>query len=755
MANTRTATARASSSRAAPNRRANRPSRTSLARQSKPTASLYVDDSSDDSDAANDSDSSVHSVRDVSDDDDTDSGIDAFDEDVKTSTPSRKRKRATSKPQPRPRTPRNAMSTPRKAKSTPQKRRKATPKPSAKKQRSRRSQAHLQTPTSKSKKATGSVAQIPTGIIPNWCDGRIPYQAWVDIFLYASDNGDETGWLLHMARTCKAFFEPALAALYQNLDPPSAAKTKKLVALLELPPETTLVSYRSKVKALWVDLETFPLGMLHDIVRPLHRMKELIIFSKLDQPPYRELDKTIRWSYPRELFAALDPQSVAPVEGAPLDSSSPTIVLKNWEWSSRMLGGYVCGNEDISRIHQLPSFASLTRLSFTNFQIPSLHKTVRPNDEEGLEQLYQEDARAIDSIADAISQLQHLKHLVFESSTIMNDRLLPQLPKGLVHLGLINCWEVKSEDLTDFLHTHGRYMRALTLSHNQSLDLAFLTDLAVTCPELRELRMNLSYYRHHESVNDADPMYDQALLPHQVPMWPSSLRLLEIEQVRHWTREAAEMLLQSLVDSAPRLLQLRYLAIKTILNIPVGERAKLRNYWHPTLEKIFLRPYTPPNVHTTLRPQATAVDSAPAPSPVKKHKKRKEDTTPSRRSGRIAAHVSDSDGGGPHRLRNSGRPQYRDPDTDEDEESSDDDFSDHASDVSESKMKIRGEQPDDGDGAPDSSESTFIQGLCDYVSIQFDNQKPREVQYTMDDFNDDEDVSSEESWNGDDYDPDD
>jgi hypothetical protein len=712
---------------------------------------MYVDSSSDASDAANDSDSSVHSVRDASDDDNPDSGIDAFDDHVKTPTTSRKRKRAASKPQPRQRTPRKTASVPNKVKPTPQKRRKATPKSSAKKQRAHRSQSHPQTPTKKpSKKESDSTSQIPTGIIPKWCDGRIPYQAWVDIFLYASNDGAETGWLLHMARTCKAFFEPALAALYQSLNPPSAAKTKKLVALLELPPETTLINYRSKVKALWVNLETFPLGMLPDIVRPLHRMRELIIFSQHDQPPYRDLDKTIRWSYPRELFAALNPQSIAPFEGALLESSSPPIVLKNWEWSSRMLGGYVPSNEDISRIHQLPSFASITRLSFTNFQIPSLHKTVKPNDEEGLEQLFQEDARAIDSIADAISQLQHLKHLVFESSTIMNDRLLPQLPKGLVHLSLINCWEVRSEDLTDFLRTHGRYMRALTLSHNQSLDLVFLTDLAETCPELRELRLDLSYYRHHESVNDADPMYEQALLPHQVPKWPSSLRLIVIEQVRHWTPEAAEMLLQSLVDSAPNLLQLRYLAIKTVLNIPVRDRADLRKYWHPKMVKVFQRPYTPPNVHTTLRPQIAAVDSAPGPSRIRNQKK-KRDTSPSRRSGRIAAHISDSDRGGPHRLRNTGRPLYRDPDTDEDEEFSDDDFTDHVSDASGSKKSKDNQTTKDAPGS--SSEPAFIQGLCDYVSIQFDNQKRREMQYTMDDFvNDEEDVSSGESWAGDDPD---
>lgn len=753
MAATRTG-GRARPSRAASTRNPPQPSRPSLARQSKPTKSLYVDDSSDDSHDADDSDSSAHSVHDAADDADTDSGIDAADDDVKNLTPSRKRKRTTSRVQrTRPRTPQRAAArTTETPKSTPPKRQKTTPKSSAKKQRPHPSQSQSQSPT-KAKKSPVKV-DTPKGFIPNWLDGRIPYQSWVDIFRCASGDGAETGWLLHVATSCKTFFEPAMAALYRSPQPHTLAKARKLVVALDLPSEATLLNYRNKVKALHVNIDNFPLQSIHGLVRPLHRLRELIIFTPLDQPPYRNLDKTIRCNYTRDLFAALDPNTVDPSPEVSMAANSPAISLKSWEWSSRLLGGYVADMGDITRIHQLPSFATITRLSFTNFQIPSLHKTVRPNDQEGNERLYQEDARAIDSIADAILQLKSLKHLVFESSTIMNDRLLPQLPKGLVQLELINCWEITSDDLAAFLLTHGNELCALTLLHNQSLNLAFLTDLAETCPKLRELRVNLSYYRHHDTINDGDPMYEHALLPGQVPSWPTSLRVIEVEQVRQWTAETAEMFMQSLIDSAPALPDLRHLSVKYTLDIPWQERAKMRGVWPDRMKKIFLRVYTPPIQNTTLRPQMLVLlDSSPATK--QKQRKKKDDETPSRRSGRIATHTSDSDRSATGRLRNTGRPTYCDPDTDEDEFSEDDVFNAESGDEGVKKKTRRSlhQSNDDDDTTDDVATPTappFIHGMCHSVNILFDNQKPREIQYGMEDFQDDDDDSSGLEWNSDD-----
>lgn len=721
--------------------------------------SLNVDDSSDDSVVVDSADSDVQSVRDAPDNDGMDSGISPVDEDdAPVRRSSRKRKRQIEPSRERhPRTPLKVSGaakrhTQRKQPKT------ATPKPGTKKQQ-RASQSLPHTPA---KQIHITNPQIPTGFIPDWRDSRMPYQVWVDVFLHASENGAETGWLLHTSTVCKAFFEPAMAALYQSPNPRSLAKTKKMVTLLEASPEETVVDYRSKVKALYVNIQTFPLSVIQDIVRPLHRMRELIIFTPLDQPPYRNLDKPIRWHYPKELFAALDPAvaGATPDEGPCTNRMDPpTILLKSWEWNSRLLGSYVTDMADISRVHQLQSFVGIERLSFTNFQLPSLHKTVKDNDDEGKEQLYQEDARAIDSIADSISQLRHLTHLVFESSQIMNDRLLPQLPRDLSRLDLINCWEINSDDLAAFLRTHGQSLDTLNLMHNQSLNMVFLTDLAETCPRLCDLRINLSYFRHHEYVSDSDPMYDYALLPHQVPMWPSSLHLVEIEHVRLWSVEAAEMFLQSLMDSAPELSKLRYLTIKYGLDIPWQDRANMRKKWDEKMTKVFLRPWTSPTRHTTLRPLALHQSPAAGPSPslAKQTRSKKPEnwnpSPPSRRSGRIAAHTSDSDRAVTGRLRNNGRPLYRDPDTDEDEDefTEDDNVLFDSGGASATKEKPAGDNKDSSDsGAASASETTFVHGQCEIVNILFDNQKVREIQYGMEDFCDDNSDSSGVEWNSDD-----
>ncbi|KAF4120952.1 hypothetical protein GMORB2_2438 [Geosmithia morbida] len=566
-------------------------------------------------------------------------------------------------------------------------------------------------------------------VAPDWLSPAIPYSAWVDIFYYAAVSGGilDNGWLLRAATICRAFSEPALTTLYKSPSPRTTIKAKKLAGLLERPVSETLFNYPVKVESLYVDIEKFPLGLLAQVVHPLRRLKELVIYTPLDQPPYRDLDKTIRWHYPQGLFNAL-----GPLESE--DESTLPIMLKSWEWSSRLLGGTISDMDGITRIHQLPSFSRLAKLSFTNFQVPSLNKTdVKPGDEIGEMQLWEEDGEAINAVANAITHVPELKHLTFESSTIMNDRLLPSLPRNLRRLDLINCWEVKSDDLSQFLRTHGGNMRSLVLLHNQSLDLGFLTDLAETAPNLAELQINMSYYRHHESVDDSDPMYDQALLPTQVPLWPESLRQLEVENVRQWSVEAAEVFLQSLVDSAPNLPNLRHLSIKTMLNIPWQRRAELRHVWTERLERVFLRVSDPPLPRTSLRSGTVEGEDTNAMSTLMK--RRKEPGTPSRRSDRIAATKSDDDKA-PRSLRGkrSSRPHYREPDTDEEQEDEDEESSAESASATAEKEK----------------EMFPIQGLCKTVVTKFDNQKVRELQYGMEDFNDDDDESSGDEWDGDD-----
>ncbi|VUC24344.1 unnamed protein product [Clonostachys rosea] len=715
--------------------------RTNLPRRSRPARSAYLEEESSDPNEFDESESSRDSDVDASSDVITDND----EADGSTSAVGRRRSARTaaysgrqlraSKPSPR------VNDSPSHTRpSTSSRSRKALPKSNPESPARRRakrplaSSNHRQLSTAPKRLKVSS--QLDIGIsnerIPDWRDPRVPYAAWVDIFWHAGGLGAETGWLLHAATICKAFSEPALTALYRCPSIKSAAKGKKLVSLLERPPQDCLFNYQAKVQFMYINIESFPLAMIDKAVRPLRRLKELIIYSPLDQPPYRELDKTIRWHYPEELFRAFD-RDVSLVNDTlhQVDTQSP-IMLKSWEWSSRLLGGFIQDVGDLLRVHQRESFAQLTKLSFINFQVPSLHKAeVKVDDEAKNFETYQEDGAYIEAIAEAISALKCLKSLTFESATVMNHRLLPLLPRDLVHLELVNCWEVRSEDLASFLRTHGHRLRTLTLFHNQSLNLAFLTDLAETCPQLQEIRMNLSYFRHHESVDDSDPNYESALQLTQVPLWPLSLRVIEIEHVRNWDVDTAEMFLNSLVESAPHLMNLRHLAIKTMLNIPWQRRATLRQEWREKLEKVFLRPWHSPNDVQYTQASDTNTTVMKSGDPV----------SPSRRSIRIASHGSDLSRGDTDmsgRLReNRKKPMYREPDTDEDEVESED----------ESPSNSDSDQ--ECDERPHSGHIGFVQGLCNTVSILFDNQKVREIQYGMEDFNDDDDESSGEEWAGD------
>ncbi|KAK3179709.1 hypothetical protein K4F52_008879 [Lecanicillium sp. MT-2017a] len=588
----------------------------------------------------------------------------------------------------------------------------------------------------------------PGGVIPDWRDTRIPVECWEDIFYYASYAGSPeslaTNWLLLAATTCRHFTEPALSTLYRRPIIKHASKAKKFAALLEQPPSETRLNYRVMIEDLYLDIHIVPPGLLYQIIHPLPRLKELILLTPFDQAPYRELDRTIRWHYPEDVFKALlaaDPDAPDAVSKA-----YPTY-LKSWEWSARLVGGYVANSADLSHIHQLQSFSTLSRISFTNFQVPSLRKREPRNEEEEL-QFLQEDNAEIDLIAASISKLPLLQHLVFESSTVMNYHMLPKLPCNLAHLELINCWEVKADDLAAFLRIGGKNMRILSLHHNQSLDLSFLRYLAETCPQLRELDMNLAYYRIHESGNDSDPMYEHALLPDQIPKWPPSIRAITIEHIRGWSVEAAEMFLQTLLDNAQNLPNLRHLSIKTMLDISWKARATMRKDWGQKMERVFLRRSQPPSDFKTLQPVQPSVNEA-TPSP--KSKRSQPPTPPSRRSGRIAASSESGVRSGRAKgLRHSGetrRQSYRDPDTDED------DFDATASEAESEAGKREDSLSANGDGDPDvdagePGSKQFVQGMCRTVNILFDNQKVRELQYGMEDFQSEND-DSEDEWDGD------
>ncbi|KAJ4127255.1 hypothetical protein NW768_008883 [Fusarium equiseti] len=624
--------------------------------------------------------------------------------------------------------------------------------------RKRSQPAKSKTRSLKKRRVSVEVEPIPPGVIPPWTSPQIPYGAWTDIFYYAAIAGNDSldvNWLISTATTCRTFSEAALTAIYRSPPLTTTGKAKRFAALLDRPPSETRFNYRTKIETLYLDVQIVPQLLLPKILHVLPRLKEVVLFTASDQPPYRQLNHPVRWYYTEDIFYALKPSFERPESLRISDENKMEYTtLKSWEWSGSLLGGAVGTMKDVGRIHCDPSFAHLTKLSFTNLQVPSLWKLGWKGATEERElELYNEDESVIKSIAEAISQLKSLQHLVFESSTIMNDRLLPLLPKGLRHLSLINCWEIKSDEFMPFLHSHGRHLRSLSLLHNQSLDLVFLTTLADSCPKLEQLYMNLSYFHHHDSIsmtnNDADPLYDQVLLPHQKPEWPSSLRIIDFEYIRHWSVETAEMFLGSILDSAAALPDLRHLAVKTMLNIPWKARANMRHEWRRKLDRVFLRPFEPPRKHFSMR---ETQDGEVSQVLDKKKKPKRLSDGPTRRSDRLAAHVSDSESRystNSKGLRSShGRPTYAEPETDENEFDTDEEGSIQSPMSDRPGQEVEG--TDEGsEGQTKRLTAPVIQGRCTTVSIVFDNQKPTELQYGMEDFMDDDRAESDEEWNGD------
>ncbi|OIW27737.1 hypothetical protein CONLIGDRAFT_448706 [Coniochaeta ligniaria NRRL 30616] len=583
-------------------------------------------------------------------------------------------------------------------------------------------------------------------MIPDW--KRLPYYVLLHIFECAAGTPSSSSarWLVDTSLVCRAFTEPALTALYRRPPLLMLQMAHGFADLLSKPPAETSFNYRQKVECLEIEAgviaaKTFR-GRRLDfkiLFGNAPRLNEVYVWHEKDQEPYRELDKNIKWTYPADMYLAL---GVAFLKGAregefslvPASGTASIPKLQGWMWSSRMLTGFPL--EKLRELHKFAAFQKLRKLALTNFQLPSL----KAKDLEDPE-IVQADAQTIDNLVQSIAVLPDLRHLTVECSTAVKGQFLSALPKSIEHLELINCWDVKADHMADYLLSHGSGLRHLTLHHCQSLSLAFLPVLAKACPRLESLRMNLTYYNHHAFYRDSDPDYDILLTADQVPTWPATLRHLDLKNLRKWDKPAAEAFFQSLLDSAPNLPALRHVEIKAMLDIPFRERSQLRDKWEAKLKQVFLRKWVDPLPHFTLRPLPQLAAAPPETPKGSNHKRKRgsgggrdtanEGTSPPRRSGRIAILPS----GTPSRASSTGRdmrdkaarPTYAEPDTDDDMTADDEDETDESDQSDQSQRGPAG----------DEEGSTFIQGLCDVVDIRFDNQKPVENQFRMEDFLDD------------------
>lgn len=624
---------------------------------------------------------------------------------------------------------------------------------------------------------TASSTDIDTiktnGIIPPW--QSLPYHIFVQIFQYATYPlyDDHTfqplasgSWLLKIARLCRSFAEPAFTVLYASPPLVPMDKAHMLVDLLKRDPNTLAFKYRQKVESLRIDVGQVAAYSLpgsghldlFSFVKDLPRLFDLEFYHQKDMSPYRNLDDTIKWSYPESLFQALE--YIDPNADPERGDKTSVCKLRSWRWSSR-LAGKKYPIESIREMHLKPSFASLRKIAFVNYQIP----LVRKGDED--------PPKHENILADALSILPNLEHLIFESSTLVNAKLLPLLPKNLRNLELINCWEVIADDFAEFLLTHGSQLRCLTLNHNQSLSLSFLPVLGTACPKLEVFRMNLTYFNLHATYRDSEPQYEQLLLPSEVPVWPRTLQTIELIQLRKWETEAAEMFFQSLLDSAATLPDLRRLTIQAILNIGWRDRASFRDRWVGSLDRVFRRVSEPPRKHVSvafekdippeqlderddsnqLPPTSTLVTNRSRP--------KGSEAAPTRRSTRTSTrqaqtgkytespdHSSTEDNDPQPSQRQLTRQNRIQRELAILRETAGTDsplasLSPPRSSSSSSSSDAQHAESDPG------KKEQVIQGMCEVVDIRIDNLRPRETQATEADFLDEE-APGDGDWNGED-----
>ena len=346
-------------------------------------------------------------------------------------------------------------------------------------------------------------------------------------------------------------------------------------------------NYEQKVKHISLEVQqtatyTIP-GYGHfdiaNLVFDCPRLVTLEIYHLKDLAPYRDLDENIKWFYPDMLFDALNSNVLG-----------KATELKSWRWSSRLVSEKPITNGYdftlLNTIHLTPSFQSLKKLAFVNYQTPDVPRRkpagyVEPQTER--------------NIADTIALLPNLKHLIFEACGIVNGTLLPLLPKDLYHLEIIACGELLSEDLAAFLLTHGSQLRGLVLDHNQALSLSWSPILKEACPKLEILQCNLAYYNLHGTYKDNEPIFKELLGLDEIPTWPSTLRSIELTQLRKWEAKAAENLFNSLLNSAEELPDLRVLIVKAMIDsIGWRDRGGFRDRWCKRFDYVFKRHSSPP-----------------------------------------------------------------------------------------------------------------------------------------------------------------
>ena len=539
----------------------------------------------------------------------------------------------------------------------------------------------------------------------------LPYHILTSIFAHASSplidysqrcsTKNNVKLLLDISTLCKTFTEPALSVLYFSPPIVFAHQVDRLVELLtEGSRHPSSINYRSKIK--YIELKdpyisnkrNHNLPSLNYLISLIPQLRGIRLgLSDNNASGYRYNNHKRCHTGTPSIIASLDTAHVA---------------LEAWAWSYEVDELSVT-MPVMKQLHTLDVFSRLKSLT-VNEVSPDMFEKQSDGKNDDLEQ----------ALADAINAIHTLKELRLSRIYLDGEVLLPLLPGRLEELALVNCPNFRSQGLHAFLVLKGQDLLALTLDHNKALNLSFLKDLIRTCPKLQSLRMDLVYYNSHLLYHDADPVYEAVLLEGEEPSWPTSLRSLELLQIRKWSTGAAGTFFSSLVQSAESLPDLRYLKIKASLNESGWrDRIAFRDSWSSQLRDVFA---IQRESHTDL----------PIPIVPSRAQPRKNSTSEGEASGweLIGSQVGsgETDDRRPVKNRRSARIHRSARDTNH--------ITREIGPVLSTSTADRGKILD----------NVFVQGKCEIVDVVIDNLRPTEEQLHESDFLDEE-QSGDEDWN--------
>ncbi|KAI5290276.1 hypothetical protein KEM54_001984 [Ascosphaera aggregata] len=618
----------------------------------------------------------------------------------------------------------------------------------------------------------------------------LPYHILHDIFLYAwemsshrpTHHAHDVKWMLGVARLCRSFFDAAIGVIWNSPPLYPITKLNRLQAILSQPAHELFTNYANRIHDLEVHWPhyTAQKWQLVELVSRMPRLQNLRFLEYAQDAPGR----TSYFSDWEGLFDALDRNEVR---------------LRSWDWNlSVMRVPRDISLDALSVYHTRPCFTSLRTLRFVNFndEVLSLllmrEPAPQPHHHHHHHHQQQHQIHHVlpatdelasmpivgQSLAEAVKMLPTLQHLEFSHCSILDEGALLNLPNNsLRSLTLDSCKYLTSRTFTLFLASHGTQLKELTVKHNPSLTMSFITNLATLCPNLEVLKfgfnadgpiINTSTITiPDEEGQGSNGIYKTIITlsdeGYDPPTWPKTLQHLEIDRPGRWSERTAVDVFNSLLDCAHELKDLRVLIINAILTIEWRSRASFRKKWEAKFEKAFRRCSEPPNpTWCTLGYKSgggadgksddarTLSPAGSEPIPLSKSRPRRQITrVTSYRDGDTDDEDGDGDDGG----------RYEDDDNDDDDaefKSTSGRTTATATASTNSTRTTRSSTDPTNNGSGRNSNSNnneddlevpHVQGMCDVVRIRMDNMRPTDILRTADEFVDTE-SSGDEEWNG-------